>query len=132
MAATGLKKSALRRIPVIIYGVAGIHLIATDCAICLGEFIGGEKVQFCPIVTMDFMLGALTHGWYHTPPVQLAGSHYLSNQQVLMPQKLKLGLDIREMMFLLLEITKLVDPALKVIQRQIKNKQKKGLSFSIV
>lgn len=49
-----------------------------------------------------------------------------------MPQKLKLGLDIREMMFLLLEITKLVDPALKVIQRQIKNKQKKGLSFYIV
>jgi hypothetical protein len=81
---------------------------------------------------MDFMLGALTHGWYHTPPVQLAGSHYLSNQQVLMPQKLKLGLDIRDMMFLLLEITKLVDPALKVIQRQIKNKQKKGLSFYIV
>lgn len=48
MAATGLKKSALRRIPVIIYGVAGIHLIATDCAICLGEFIGGEKVRVLP------------------------------------------------------------------------------------
>ncbi|KAJ6877660.1 RING-H2 finger protein ATL74-like [Populus alba x Populus x berolinensis] len=48
LAATGLKKSALRQIPVIIYGVSGIHTIATDCAICLGEFIDGEKVRVLP------------------------------------------------------------------------------------
>ncbi|XP_015575713.1 RING-H2 finger protein ATL72 [Ricinus communis] len=48
LAATGLKKSALRQIPVVIYGAAGIQIIATDCAICLGEFSDGEKVRVLP------------------------------------------------------------------------------------
>ncbi|KAJ4824281.1 hypothetical protein Tsubulata_008154 [Turnera subulata] len=48
LAVTGLKKSALRQIPVIIYGAAGIRVIATDCAICLGEFADGEKVRVLP------------------------------------------------------------------------------------
>ncbi|KAK6929572.1 hypothetical protein RJ641_005777, partial [Dillenia turbinata] len=38
LATTGLKKSALKQIPVAIYGAAGIGMpAATDCPICLGE-----------------------------------------------------------------------------------------------
>lgn len=47
LAATGLKKSTLRRIPVAVYG-SGIHILATDCPICLGEFMDGEKVRVLP------------------------------------------------------------------------------------
>ncbi|XP_059666838.1 RING-H2 finger protein ATL74-like [Cornus florida] len=47
LAATGLKKSALRQIPVAVYG-AGISIPATDCPICLGEFMEGEKVRVLP------------------------------------------------------------------------------------
>ncbi|KAF2305772.1 hypothetical protein GH714_008139 [Hevea brasiliensis] len=54
LAATGLKKSALRQIPVVIYGAAGIHIIATDCAICLGEFMDGERVRVLPKCSHGF------------------------------------------------------------------------------
>ncbi|KAG8651539.1 hypothetical protein MANES_07G140800v8 [Manihot esculenta] len=54
LAATGLKKSALRQIPVVIYGSAGIHIKATDCAICLGEFMDGEKVRVLPKCSHGF------------------------------------------------------------------------------
>ncbi|MCD9641284.1 hypothetical protein HAX54_027376 [Datura stramonium] len=47
LAATGLKKSTLRRIPVSVYG-SGIHILATDCPICLGEFMDGDKVRVLP------------------------------------------------------------------------------------
>lgn len=47
LAATGLKRSALRQIPVAIYS-SGINMKATDCPICLGEFIEGEKVRVLP------------------------------------------------------------------------------------
>ncbi|KAL3524058.1 hypothetical protein ACH5RR_016892 [Cinchona calisaya] len=47
LAATGLKKSMLRRIPVAVYG-AGSNIPATDCPICLGEFEDGEKVRVLP------------------------------------------------------------------------------------
>ncbi|OMO63694.1 Zinc finger, RING-type [Corchorus capsularis] len=47
LATTGLKKSALRQIPVAIYS-SGINLKATDCPICLGEFSDGEKVRVLP------------------------------------------------------------------------------------
>ncbi|WOK96713.1 RING-H2 finger protein ATL74-like [Canna indica] len=47
LAATGLKKRALRRIPVAVYG-AGADIPATDCPICLGEFADGEKVRVLP------------------------------------------------------------------------------------
>ncbi|XAR66029.1 hypothetical protein NMG60_11012075 [Bertholletia excelsa] len=43
----GLKRSALRRIPVVVYG-AGTTIPATDCPICLGEFVEGEKVRVLP------------------------------------------------------------------------------------
>ncbi|KAK4348675.1 hypothetical protein RND71_031430 [Anisodus tanguticus] len=47
LAAMGLKKSTLRRIPVAVYG-SGIHILATDCPICLGDFMDGEKVRVLP------------------------------------------------------------------------------------
>ncbi|KAK6943373.1 Zinc finger, RING-type [Dillenia turbinata] len=47
LAATGLKKSALRQIPVVVYG-SGANLPATECPICLGEFVDGEKVRVLP------------------------------------------------------------------------------------
>ncbi|XP_040988107.1 RING-H2 finger protein ATL74-like [Juglans microcarpa x Juglans regia] len=47
LAATGLKKSALRQIPVAVYG-SGLNIPATDCPICLGEFADGEKVRVLP------------------------------------------------------------------------------------
>ncbi|KAI4372886.1 hypothetical protein MLD38_011068 [Melastoma candidum] len=47
LAATGLKKSTLRRIPVAIYG-SGSGIPVTDCPICLGEFLDGEKVRVLP------------------------------------------------------------------------------------
>lgn len=47
LAATGLKKSVLQKIPVVAYGT-GIGILATDCSICLGEFTEGEKVRVLP------------------------------------------------------------------------------------
>ncbi|CAI9091870.1 OLC1v1026972C2 [Oldenlandia corymbosa var. corymbosa] len=47
LAATGLKKSMLRQIPVTVYGT-GVEMPATDCPICLGEFSDGEKVRVLP------------------------------------------------------------------------------------
>ncbi|XP_010931361.1 RING-H2 finger protein ATL78 isoform X1 [Elaeis guineensis] len=47
LAATGLKKRALRRIPVAVYGPEA-NIPATDCPICLGEFADGEKVRVLP------------------------------------------------------------------------------------
>lgn len=47
LAATGLKKRDLRQIPVAIYGAGG-SIAATECPICLGEFVDGEKVRVLP------------------------------------------------------------------------------------
>ncbi|KAK2444800.1 RING-H2 finger protein ATL74 [Trifolium repens] len=46
----GLKKSALRKIPIVVYdsGSISTHFVATDCPICLGEFMDGEKVRVLP------------------------------------------------------------------------------------
>lgn len=41
------KESALSRIPVVVYK-SGLHLPATDCPICLGEFVEGEDVRILP------------------------------------------------------------------------------------
>lgn len=47
LAVTGLKKRDLRRIPVAVYG-EGVDIPATECPICLGEFVDGEKVRVLP------------------------------------------------------------------------------------
>ncbi|URE17103.1 RING-H2 finger protein ATL72, partial [Musa troglodytarum] len=47
LAATGMKKRSLRRIPVAVYG-PGADFPATDCPICLGDFADGEKVRVLP------------------------------------------------------------------------------------
>ncbi|EMS58742.1 RING-H2 finger protein ATL72 [Triticum urartu] len=51
--AAGLKRKALRKIPVEVYGGAkssggALPVTATECAICLGEFADGEKVRVLP------------------------------------------------------------------------------------
>lgn len=46
-ASTGLKKSELGQIPVTLYG-PGASIPATDCPICLGEFMDGEVVRVLP------------------------------------------------------------------------------------
>ncbi|XP_021723231.1 RING-H2 finger protein ATL74-like [Chenopodium quinoa] len=58
MSATGLKKSALKKIPVAVYGADGSKGGSSDmsmdpsddteCPICLGEFIDGDKVRVLP------------------------------------------------------------------------------------
>ncbi|KAA8517535.1 hypothetical protein F0562_017835 [Nyssa sinensis] len=47
LAATGLKKRALRQIPVAVYG-SSVNIPATECPICLGDFVDGEKVRVLP------------------------------------------------------------------------------------
>ncbi|XP_058753102.1 RING-H2 finger protein ATL74-like [Vicia villosa] len=53
LASKGLKKSALRKIPITVYGSGGsanssTSFAATECPICLGEFVDGEKVRVLP------------------------------------------------------------------------------------
>lgn len=45
---TGLKKRDLKRIPVAVFKIGGTSFTATDCPICLGEFLDGEKVRVLP------------------------------------------------------------------------------------
>jgi E3 ubiquitin-protein ligase ATL10/75/76/77/78 len=46
-ASVGLKKHALRKIPVEVYG-PGTSVPGTECPICLGDFADGEKVRVLP------------------------------------------------------------------------------------
>lgn len=47
-AATGVvEKAASSRIPAVVYAAA-LHTPATDCPICLGDFVEGEDVRFFP------------------------------------------------------------------------------------
>ncbi|CAL5388354.1 unnamed protein product [Camellia sinensis] len=47
LATTGLKRDALSQIPVVVY-MSGLDTPTTDCPICLGEFVEGEKVRILP------------------------------------------------------------------------------------
>ncbi|PWA52928.1 Zinc finger, RING/FYVE/PHD-type [Artemisia annua] len=44
---TGVKKGALKRMPVAVFG-AGVEIPASECPICLAEFMDGEKVRVLP------------------------------------------------------------------------------------
>ncbi|KAK1697402.1 hypothetical protein QYE76_014099 [Lolium multiflorum] len=44
----GIKRRALRSLPVEVYGAGGGEDIDDVCAICLGEFVDGEKVRVLP------------------------------------------------------------------------------------
>lgn len=51
LASKGLKKSALHKIPITVYGSDSNNstsFAGTDCPICLGEFMDGEKVRVLP------------------------------------------------------------------------------------
>ncbi|XVF37414.1 hypothetical protein REPUB_Repub20aG0005700 [Reevesia pubescens] len=48
LAATGLKKRDLKQIPVAVYGTGVSFPSSTECPICLGEFMDGEKVRVLP------------------------------------------------------------------------------------
>lgn len=48
LVAKGLKKSALHQIPIVVYGSGSVGIAATECPICLGEFVDGEKVRVLP------------------------------------------------------------------------------------
>lgn len=54
-ATTGLKKDALKRIPVVVYK-SGVNIPATECPICLTEFSQGEKVRILPGCNHGFHL----------------------------------------------------------------------------
>ncbi|EOY04466.1 RING/U-box superfamily protein isoform 2 [Theobroma cacao] len=47
LATTGLKKRDLKQIPVAVYGT-GVNFPSTECPICLGDFVDGEKVRVLP------------------------------------------------------------------------------------
>lgn len=47
LATTGVKKGTLRKIPIVVYGSGG-NVLASECPICLGDFVDGEKVRVLP------------------------------------------------------------------------------------
>lgn len=59
LAATGLKKSHLRQIPVAVYGSRGVNIPATECPICLGEFEDGDKVRVLPKCNHGFHVSCI-------------------------------------------------------------------------
>ncbi|GJN28469.1 hypothetical protein PR202_gb16597 [Eleusine coracana subsp. coracana] len=66
-AVSGLDKTELRKIPVVEYetskdgGGGGVHDddTSTECAICLGEFVDGEKVRLLPRCRHGFHVGCI-------------------------------------------------------------------------
>lgn len=58
LAVTGLKKRALRKIPMAVYG-SGVNIPATECPICLGDFEEGEKVRVLPKCNHGFHVSCI-------------------------------------------------------------------------
>ncbi|KAL5710034.1 RING-type E3 ubiquitin transferase [Ranunculus cassubicifolius] len=57
-ARTGLKKRALRQIPIAVYG-SNANIPATECPICLGDFEDGEMVRVLPKCRHGFHVGCI-------------------------------------------------------------------------
>ncbi|XP_073282166.1 RING-H2 finger protein ATL74-like [Primulina huaijiensis] len=58
-ACTGLKKRALSRIPVAVYRSPGGISTSSECPICLGEFMDGERVRVLPKCGHGFHVGCI-------------------------------------------------------------------------
>uniref|UniRef100_A0A2P2MX06 RING-type E3 ubiquitin transferase n=1 Tax=Rhizophora mucronata TaxID=61149 RepID=A0A2P2MX06_RHIMU len=58
LAAKGLKKRELLQIPVAVYG-SGVNTPATECPICLGEFVDGEKIRVLPRCNHEFHVACI-------------------------------------------------------------------------
>lgn len=58
LAATGLKKRDLKQIPVAVYGT-GVSFPSTECPICLGDFLDGEKVRVLPKCNHGFHVSCI-------------------------------------------------------------------------
>ncbi|KAG8374473.1 hypothetical protein BUALT_Bualt11G0136000 [Buddleja alternifolia] len=54
----GLKKRALRQLPLAVYG-SGPEIWMTECPICLGEFVDGERVRVLPKCGHGFHVGCI-------------------------------------------------------------------------
>ncbi|KAL2479349.1 RING-H2 finger protein ATL72 [Abeliophyllum distichum] len=54
----GLKKKALRRLPMEVYG-SGTNISVTECPICLGEFVEGEKIRVLPKCNHGFHVSCI-------------------------------------------------------------------------
>lgn len=52
--ALGLEKRALKKIPVAVFRMRTSGVSATECSICLGDFVDGEKVRVLPICNHEF------------------------------------------------------------------------------
>lgn len=62
----GLKKRALRKIPVEVFG-PGTDVPATECPICLGDFADGEKIRVLPKCSHGFHVRCIDT-WLVTNP----------------------------------------------------------------
>ncbi|GJN07160.1 hypothetical protein PR202_ga24965 [Eleusine coracana subsp. coracana] len=65
-AVSGLDKTELRKIPVVEYETSKVDGVpdddtttTTECAICLGEFVDGEKVRLLPRCRHGFHVGCI-------------------------------------------------------------------------
>ncbi|KAL2500308.1 RING-H2 finger protein ATL72 [Forsythia ovata] len=55
---TGLKKRALQKLPTAVYG-SGTKISVTECSICLGEFVEGEKIRVLPKCSHGFHVSCI-------------------------------------------------------------------------
>lgn len=56
---TGLKKRELRKFPVAAYGSSEVEITVTECTICLGEFLDGERVRVLPPCNHSFHMSCI-------------------------------------------------------------------------
>lgn len=64
-ATTGLKRKVLKQLPISVYGEPELTMSESECPICLGEFIEGEKVRVLPKCNHGFHLRCIDT-WLHS------------------------------------------------------------------